>query len=120
MSTVAVVLIAIGAVIVIALLAAALKRTRDRQLEDRRELAAQHREEAELRQLEADKEAASADEQAARARREAAEAESRSRAAEREREAARGHAEHAAEIDPAAGSEGTDQAEGTRERPGRQ
>ena len=62
----------------------------------------------------------SADEQAARARREAAEAESRSRAAERERETARGHAEHAAEIDPDAGSEGTDQPEGTRERPGRQ
>ena len=120
MSTVAVVLIVIGAVIVIALLASALKRTRDRQLDDRREIAGEHREEAELRQLEADKEAASADEQAARARREAAEAESRSRAAERERETARGHAEHAAEIDPDAGSEGTDQAEGTRERPGRQ
>ena len=47
MSTIAVVLIVIGAVIVIALVAAALKRTRDRQLEDRRQIAGEHREEAE-------------------------------------------------------------------------
>jgi FtsZ-interacting cell division protein ZipA len=119
-STIAVVLIVIGAVIVIALLAAALKGARERKLEDRRAIAGEHREEAKLRQLEADKEAASADEQAARARREAAEAESRSRAAERERERARGHVEHAVEIDPDSGSERNDQGESARERPGRQ
>ena len=120
MSTVAVVLIVIGAVIVIALLASALKRTRDQKLDDRRQIAGEQREGAELRQLEADKEAARADEQAARARREAAEAESRSRAAKHEREAARGHAEHAAEIDPDSGPEGNDQGQGAQERPGRQ
>jgi hypothetical protein len=107
----------IGAVIVIALLASALKKSRDRKLDDRRQIAHEHREEAAVRQLEAEKEAARADEQGARARREAAEAASRSRAAEGERETARAHTERAAEVDPDAGSNGTHQDRGAPQRP---
>ena len=103
MDTLAIVLIVIGALILIALIAAAMrKRSHDRELEleDRRQVAAEHREEATSRQLTADREAAAADEQAARARREAAEAEERARVAERERATATAHAEHASEVDP--------------------
>jgi FtsZ-interacting cell division protein ZipA len=100
MSTLAVILIVIGAVILIALAFAAWRRARERRLEDRRNIAIEHREEATGRRLEAEQRAAAADEQAARARREAAEAESLYRAAERQREAARAHTERAAELDP--------------------
>lgn len=100
MSTVAVILIVIGVLIVVGLLVAARTRTRGRELEDRRGVAREHREEATSRGLVADKEAAAADEQAARARREAAEAEERARAAGQERQAAEAHHEHAARVDP--------------------
>ena len=100
MSTIAIVLIAVGAVIVIALLGSLLRRVRERRLEDRRQIAAEHREEASSRRLGAEREAAVADERTASARREAAEAEERSRAAEREQETARSHTEHARQIDP--------------------
>ena len=116
MSTLAIVVIAIAAVIVIALVASVLRRTRDRKLEDRRQIAAQHRDESTSRQLAADKEAAAADEQAAHARREAAEAEERSRAAERERETARAHGEHAARLDPDERADEADQGRSTAPR----
>ena len=116
MSTLAIVVIAIAAVIVIALVASVLRRTRDRKLEDRRQIAAQHRDESTSRQLAADKEAAAADEQAAHARREAAEAEERSRAAERERETARAHGEHAARLDPDEPADEADQGRSTTPR----
>jgi FtsZ-interacting cell division protein ZipA len=106
MSTIAIVLIVIGAVIVIGLIATALSRARRRRLEDRRQIASEHREEATSHRLRAEKEAAAADEQGARARREAAEAQERSRAAERQQETARAHAQHATEIDPDAESDG--------------
>jgi FtsZ-interacting cell division protein ZipA len=57
MSTIAIVLIVIGAVIVIALLATALSTARRRRLEDRRQIAGEHREEATSRRLQAEKEA---------------------------------------------------------------
>jgi FtsZ-interacting cell division protein ZipA len=100
MSTLAVILIVIGAVILIALAFAAWRRAREGRLEDRRHIAIEHREEATGTRLEAEQKAAAADEQAARARREAAEAESLYRAAERQREASRAHTERAAELDP--------------------
>ena len=108
MSTLAIVLIVIGALILIALLARTLTRARNRKLDDRRQIAAEHREEATSRRLKAEREAAAADEQSARARRQAAEAEERSRAAATEREAAQAHTEHASEIDPDGQPEQTD------------
>ena len=116
-SAIAVLLIVIGALIVIALLASAFKKSRNRKLDDRRQIAHEHREEAAERKLEADMEAARADEQGARARREAAEAESRSRVAERDRETARAHAERAAEVDPDAGSNGSHRDQEAPQRP---
>ena len=103
MSTVAIVLIAAAAIVVLALLYLASRRRRAQELEDRRHVAAEHREEADMRRITADKEAAAADEQAAAARRQAAEAEERAQAAQRERTAATAHEEHAQEIDPDAG-----------------
>jgi FtsZ-interacting cell division protein ZipA len=100
MSTLAIVLIVIGALIVIGIVAAMLTGARQRRLEDRRQIARQHREEADSRRLDAEMNQAAADEKAARARREAAEAESRSQDAEREQETARAHAEHAQRVDP--------------------
>ncbi len=100
MSTVAIVLIAIGVIIVLALIYAASKRGQERKLEDRRHVAAEHRTEAESRRIEADKEAAIADEQAAGARRQAAEAEERAQVAQRSRSEADAHAEYASEVDP--------------------
>jgi len=111
MDTLTIVLIVLGALLLIALIAAAMrKRSADheRELEDRRVVATEHREEATSRRLSADREGAAAEEQAARARREAAEAEERARVAERERETAGAHEEHASEIDPDAEPERED------------
>ena len=100
MSTLAIVLIAIGVVIVVGLVVSALSRRRIRTLEDRRQVANEHRNEAASRELDAEMHSAAADEQAARSRREAAQAEARSRAAQSEQEKARAHSEHAERIDP--------------------
>ncbi len=100
MSTVAIVLIAIGVIIVLALIYMANRRRHERQLEDRRHVAAEHRSEAEARRIQAEKEKAAADEQAAAARRQAAEAEERALAAREAHSEATAHNEYAREIDP--------------------
>ena len=100
MSTVAVILIVIGVLIVLALIYMASRRGYERKLDDRRQVAAEHRGEAEVRRTEAEKEKAAADEQAAAARRKAAEAEQRAQAAEDTRAEASAHEEHAREVDP--------------------
>ena len=115
--TVAIIVIVVVALIAIALIVAANRRRNEQQLEDRRHVAAGHREEAESRQLSADRESAAAEEQAARARREAAEAEERAREAERERETATAHQRHAEEIDPDADRDDATPAEGERTTP---
>jgi FtsZ-interacting cell division protein ZipA len=76
MSTLAVVLIAIVILIAIGLLIASRRRTQAQELDDRRTLAARHRDEATARRL----------------------------MAEHEAEQARAHAEHADELDPDAES----------------
>jgi|GEM_PF-5654189 len=100
MGTVAIVLIAIGIIILLAFLWAANRRRQAAQLEERRQVASVHREEADSQRITADKEAAAADEQAAAARRQAAEAEERARVAQDTRATATAHAEHAEQIDP--------------------
>jgi FtsZ-interacting cell division protein ZipA len=97
MSTLAIILIIAG-VIVIALIAyAALRRP---ATEKRRSRAREMRDRAEISRAQANKERATADEQEARARREAAEAEERAHSAERKRAEADRQAERAESIDP--------------------
>ena len=73
MSTVAIVLIIVGALIILAIIVAAMRgRARDRRYQERREAAGFHR----------------------------AEADERARASLREREAAEAHREHAERLDP--------------------
>jgi len=86
--------------VALALAYSAYRRRHTQQLEDRRHVAAEHREEAESRRIAADKQEAAADEQAAIARRQAAEAEERARQASETRTAADAHEEHAREVDP--------------------
>lgn len=100
MSTIAIVLIALGAVLVLALIYAGIKARRRRDLEARRGLAEEHRSAASDGRIEAEREAALADEQAAAARRQAAEAEARARAAHESRSQAEAHQTYAEEIDP--------------------
>jgi hypothetical protein len=100
MSAGAIIAIVIGVIVLLAIFAVVLPRTRARRIEQRREMAADHREQADIRETRARRESAAADEQAARARRQAAQAEERARVAEAEREVARDHTERARELDP--------------------
>jgi F0F1-type ATP synthase membrane subunit b/b' len=111
MSTVAIIAIVIGALILIALIWGVMSGSRRRRHEERRQVAGRHREEAEHRHVKAEKHQAAADEKAAAARREAAEAEERAVAARHEREVGDAHREHAREIDPDRDSEPSERQE---------
>ena len=104
MSTLAIVLIVIGALLLLGLIVSLFSRRSVNDIEDRRSMASVHREEAQSEGLAADEERAAAQAQAARAKRELAEAEKRSRFADSRWEAADAHAERADEIDPDAES----------------
>jgi hypothetical protein len=114
MSTEAIIAVAVGAVVVIALVVFLAKLGRKRQLDTRREKAGELRQEAHTRGLRAERERAAADEQAARAkqaqaeaeeraataRRESAAAQERAQVADRERKFARERHQEARSIDP--------------------
>lgn len=114
MSTGAVIAIAIGAVLLLAVIGLVGVFVRRRRVETRRERAGELRQEAQARELRATREGAAADEQAARARqsqaqaeekaavarREGAEAQQRAEAAEGERRFARDRHEEARSVDP--------------------
>ena len=114
MSTGAVIAIAIGAVLLLAVIGLVGVFVRRRRVETRREQAGELRQEAQARELRATREGAAADEQAARARqsqaqaeekaavarREGAEAQQRAEAAEGERRFARDRHEEARSVDP--------------------
>src|SRR5947209_406043 len=119
MSTGAIIGIAIGAVVVLALIAAAFVVMRRRRLAMQREQAGELRREARARDLRAERQSARADEQAARAKQAQAEAEQkaavarreeagaaeRAEVADRERRFAAEHHERAREVDPDADQE---------------
>ena len=114
MSTGAVIAIAIGALLLIALIVFVVTLGRRRRVDVRRDRAGEIRQEAEARELHASRERATADEQAARAsqleaeaqekaaaaRRQSAEATERAEAAEGERRFARERHEEALSVDP--------------------
>jgi FtsZ-interacting cell division protein ZipA len=100
MSTLVIVLIAIGVLAVLAALYFASRRQTAQKREDQRVIASEHRQEAELNRLDAEKESAIAEEQAAAARRQAAEAEQRAHSAQIAQLRADAHAEHAEDLDP--------------------
>jgi flagellar biosynthesis/type III secretory pathway M-ring protein FliF/YscJ len=97
MSTLAIILIIAGVVVIGLIAYAALRRP---ATEKRRARAREMRDRAQISRAQADKERATADEQEARARREAAEADERARTAERKRAQADQQAERAESIDP--------------------
>jgi flagellar biosynthesis/type III secretory pathway M-ring protein FliF/YscJ len=97
MSTLAIILIVAGVIVVGLIAYAALRRP---ATEKRRARAHEMRDRAQISRAQAEKERATADEQEARARREAAEADERARSAERKRAEADRQAERAESIDP--------------------
>jgi FtsZ-interacting cell division protein ZipA len=118
MSTLEVILVVIGALIVIGLIAFALTRGRARRHAQRREEARGHREEAATHRARAEAEQAEADELEARARHQTAEAQERARAAEAERKEAREHTDRAESVDPGAGQGDGEVRGAERARPG--
>ena len=92
--------IVIGALVLIALLAWAGRRGRERKLETRRVEAKEHRLEGEVMTARADRQEAEAEERAARARREQAIAAEQAASAERDRDVANERHERAADLDP--------------------
>jgi len=110
MSTVAIVVIAVVAILILVAIFMANSRKQTQKREDQRVIASEHRQEAEMTRLSAEKESAAAEEQAAAARRQAAEAEERARLANQTRAEADAHEEHAREIDPDQNGRGDDPA----------
>lgn len=100
MSTAVIILIAVGAVAILAAIFVATRKRATQRREDERLIALEHQEEAKRNRLDAQKESAIADEEAAMARRQAAEAEHRAHSAQLAKQRADAHAEHAQELDP--------------------
>jgi biopolymer transport protein ExbB/TolQ len=100
MDTGVIVAIAVGALILIALLVVLARRARERKFEARREEAAEHRLEGQIRGARADRQEAAAEESGARAKAEQATAREQAARARQERELAEGRHEHARQVDP--------------------
>ena len=100
MSAGAIIAIVIVAVLIVAFFAVVWPRMNARRLEQRREAASDHRQEASVRDARARRQSAAADERAARARREAAQADEAAQRARSERAVAEEHAERARDLDP--------------------
>lgn len=103
MDTIWIVALIVVALLILGGIALAARKRRDAQLEEQREVARGHRDEAEAQASNAEQARLEAEEQAARARREQEAAEERAELARRQEEAAADLRRRADEVDPDVG-----------------